>query len=118
MKKLFVILSMFICAQAFGQQYLNAPIPRQHIANAPLSVSVTTSSANMYASNLARTAMSCTNVGAVTAFIAYGSNAAITNGGTAILAGTTWWMDDYLFTTQAIQVIAANPTTLACTEFQ
>ena len=117
MKKLLAIVALLFCTLA-SANYLNTPNPLQHIANAPLAVSVTSSSATMIAGNINRTAMSCTNTGGVTAFLAYGSNAAIVGGGTAILAGVTWWMDDYLFTTQAIQVIAASATTLSCQEYQ
>ena len=97
---------------------LQGSSPWQHIANAPVTVAVTTTSAQLIGSNTARTGLSCTNIGSVNAYLAYGTNPAILSGGTAILAGTTWWMDNYLFTTQAINVIAPSATTLSCQEFQ
>ena len=69
-----------------------------------------------YAANPLRTGLSCTNFGAANAFLAFGSNAAVSGAGTAITVGSTWWMDPFLFTTQAVNVIGS--TTLACQEYQ
>jgi hypothetical protein len=117
MKKyiLALLLTFATCANA---NYLQGPIPRQHAAITPVAGSVTTASAQLIAANINRTGLACTNIGTSTAFLAYGANTAILNGGTAISPGATWWMDDYLFTTDAVNVIAASATTIACQEFQ
>ena len=97
--------------------YLQSPAPRQHTAAAPSSITVTTSSAQAVTVNLTRTGFKCTNLGTVTVFAAYGSNAAILNGGNAIFPGATWWMDDYEFTTQSVNMIASASANVACQEF-
>ena len=118
MKKI-LIAFVFIFA-SFGAQanYLMSPTPMQHVPSAPVSVSVTTSSTQGVAINANRTALECTNIGTSTAFLAYGANAAVLSSGTAIAPGVTWWMDDYLFTTAAVNVIGAASTTLSCQEMQ
>ena len=116
MKKLLLCLLMLFATSASATNYLQPPTPRQHIANAPSAIVSTGASSTAFAANPLRTGLACTNFGSTNAFLAYGSNAAISGGGIAVLAGSTWWMDDYLFTTQAIQVIGV--TTLSCQEFQ
>ena len=115
--KYILALLLAIATPVHATNYLQAPAPRQHAALAPVSVSVTTSSTVAIAANISQTSLECTNIGTATVFLAYGSNTAIVNGGTAIAAGATWWMDDYLFTTQGINVIGSSATTLACQEF-
>ena len=117
MRILLSILFIAFCTVA-NANYLQGPIPRQHAAVTPVAGSVTTASAQLIAANINRTGLECTNIGTSTAFLAYGANVAILNGGTAIPPGATWWMDDYLFTTAAVNVIAASATTMACQEFQ
>ncbi len=106
-----------INAQA-ASNFLKTPQPSVHVASAPIAGTSTTSSSQLAPLNLDRTGMNCTNLGTVSVFIAYGSNAAILNGGTVIAAGSTWWMDDYLFTTQAVNVISSASANVACTEYQ
>ena len=120
MKYIIIAIAFLIaaCNPAYSASYLTNPLPRQHVAQAPIAGTATTSSAVLVASNLNRTGLNCTNLGTVSIFIAYGSNAAILNGGTVIPAGATWWMDDYLFTTQAVNVISASSANIACTEYQ
>ena len=122
MKMILLFLSTLMLAACnlagAAPNYLQSPSPQQHTAIAPLAASVTTASAQLIAANINRTGLACTNIGTSTAFLAYGANTAILNGGTAISPGATWWMDDYLFTTAAVNVIAASATTMACQEFR
>jgi len=117
MKTLLFALTLLFAQSVFAVAYQPAT-PVQHNAVAPAAISVTTASVQAFASNGLRTALECTNTGASTVFLGYGTNAAIVNGGTAITAGSTWWMDDYLFTVQSINVISVASGSLACQEFQ
>lgn len=116
--KTFIFIILLMLSTMAHAVYLTTPAPMQHAANAPLAISVTTSSATAVVFNINRTGLECTNIGTTSAFLAFGANAAIVGGGLAIPAGATWWMDDYLFTTQSVQMIAASTTSLACTEYQ
>jgi hypothetical protein len=119
MKKVLGLLAILLLASFQTQaapNYLQAPTPRQHGALAPVAVSSIVTSATAFAANPSRTSLVCTNTGSATVYLAFGANAAVSGSGIAVTAGTTWWMDDYSFTTQAIQIIGIS--TLACQEFQ
>jgi hypothetical protein len=117
-KVLLSLLFIASCSPVYAANYLQAPTPKQHVAAAPVSISVTTTSAQVVAINATRTGLECTNLSTTaTVTVGYGSNAAIVNGGTAILPGQHWWMDDYLFTTLAINMIGSASAIVACTEF-
>ena len=116
MKRILFIAALLFSAQASALYYPYPAQPLQHIANAPSAIVSTGTSSTAFAANPLRTGLACTNFGSANAFLAYGSNTAVSGGGIAILAGSTWWMDDYMFTNQAIQVIGV--TTLSCQEFQ
>ncbi len=116
MKKILFIVAMLFSVHASALYYPYSPHPLQHIANAPIVITSTGTSSTGLATNIARTGLECTNTGSATVYLAFGSNAAVSGSGLAITAGSTWWMDDYMFTNQAVQVIGV--TTLSCTEYQ
>lgn len=116
MKKLLLCLLVLLSTSASATNYLQPPAPRQHIANAPIVINSTGTSSTGLAANTVRTGLECTNTGSATAYLAFGANAAVSGSGLALTAGSTWWMDDYMFTNQAVQVIGI--TTLSCTEYQ
>lgn len=111
---IFLIFPLF----ANAANYLDIPIARQHIAKAPVVISVTSTSSTGITENASRTGLECTNTGSVDIHLAFGANAATLTGGTVMQPGVTRWMDDYSFTTQAINVISASSSSLSCTEYQ
>ena len=120
MKYIVLILSLILAAcQPVYANYLQAPIPRQHNAMPPVSVSVTTASTLGIAANPDRTSLVCTNNSTtLIAYVAFGANSAIIDGGIAIAPGVTWWMDDYMFTTAAVNVIGDGALTFSCQEYK
>lgn len=114
MKK--ILLIVLLAWSGFVHASLQASLPQQHIANAPLSITTTTTSTTIIAANVSRAGLDCTNTGTATVNLAFGANAAVAGAGLAITAGATWWTDDYSFTTQSVQAIGAS--TLSCQEWQ
>lgn len=84
-------------------------------AMSPATAIVTGSSALMVASNGNRKGLILTHLGSsgpVSLSFGATTNLAILNGGLSLTAGTRWTMDDYAFTTSAINAIAqaSGPT--------
>lgn len=84
-------------------------------AVSPASAVVTASSAQMIASNGLRKGLILTHLGSsgpVSLSFGATTNLAVLNAGLSLTAGTRWTMDDYAFTTSAINAIAtaSGPT--------
>ena len=108
---------LVLAAQAFAlTNSLQSALPQQHLGAAPISVTTGVTSAAVVVANGTRTGLVCTNIGTYTVFLAVG-NTAVASSGIAILANTTWKMDAYTFSTQAVNAISASASTLSCNEF-
>lgn len=109
-----LLLFLLFSTQAFA---LSAADPRQHSPNAPVTISVTNSSAQGIVANLNRTGLVCTNVGSDNVSIAWGGNAAVSNKGITLTPGLSFSFDDYMMTTAAMNVISPTSTTMSCQEY-
>ncbi len=87
--------------------------------NAPAAVAVGVGSALAVAANALRKGLILVNTAGVNTSIAFGANAAVLNAGITLVPLSTWKMDEYSFTTEAVNAIsAAGPSNLAVQEFQ
>lgn len=119
MKRILIAtLLLFSVAAVGAPQYLVPPNPMQHLALAPITISVTGSSAQGIAVNSNRTGLACVNVGGANVSLAWGSNTAQNNYGITLAPGIAFVMDDYIFTTAAMNVISPTSSTLSCQEYQ
>lgn len=88
-------------------------------ATAPTAVSVGTSSGLAVAANANRKGLILTNTSNKSMSLSFDGNAAVLNSGITLVAnGGTWVMDEYSFTTAAVNAIAGGTTmNLAVQEF-
>lgn len=87
-------------------------------ANTQNNVSVGVTSVGVLSSNTARTGGVFTNASAAIIYIGIGQNALVGKGIT-LYPGGTWYMDEYSYTTEAINAIATvAASTLSFQEFQ
>lgn len=98
--------------------YLVQASPAQHAPLAPITISVTSTSAQGITVNPNRTGLACVNVGTANVSIAWGSNTAVVNYGVTLAPAIAFVMDDYMFTTATMNVISPTSTTLSCQEYQ
>ena len=119
MKKIIFILAIIVSSSAFASpSQLTLPNPMVHTGNAPSALAIGTASAQIFAQNFNRTGLLCEDTGTVSVSLSYGASAAVVGGGITIPAGGSWKMDDYSFSTQAINAIASAAGTLSCLELQ
>ena len=86
---------------------------------APAQATVGASSGLLLASNSSRTGLFVFNGSANTVSFAFGSNAAVLNSGITLYPGGVWYMDEYTFTTAAVNAIAgAAGSLVSIQEFQ
>ena len=78
------------------------------IAAVPITATVGTSSIQILSANSKRSGLSVVNVSRNTISLAFG-HPAILNGGITLLSGAAFGMDQFLFTTQAMNAIATAP---------
>ena len=88
-------------------------------ANAATSVTCAATTTVLIASNASRKGLVITNTGARNIFIGIGASAVLNQGIFLVQGGGSWVMDDYTFTTQAINGITTTSTSIiAIQEFQ
>lgn len=86
--------------------------------SAPTAASVGITSAQALAANADRAGLVLVNTSDNTISIAFGANAAVLNSGITLLAGASWAMNEYQFSTAAVNAIASAVTSnLAIQEF-
>lgn len=84
---------------------------------ASVTIPVTSTSALGIAANPLRTGLVCVNVGQANVSLGFG-NTAINNYGITLIPGVAFSMDDYLFTTAAMNAVSPTSSTLSCQEYQ
>lgn len=86
---------------------------------APATATAGVASAQMVAANTNRRGLVISNTSANRVFLAFGSNNATLNRGIYLGPGGNWLMDQYTFTTQAVNAIAAAAgSTLSIQEYE
>lgn len=94
-----------------------APIPSGNgTPDTPATYSVTSSSGQAVASNTNRKGLVIINLGAVNVSFGCGTTAAL-NSGITLTPNGTWVMDQFTFTTLAINAICSTTSTLSIQEY-
>jgi hypothetical protein len=114
MKKLLFLFLFLISVDVFAASAAN---PKQHSPNAPITISVTGSSTQGIPYNQDRTGLDCINVGTANVSISF-NGAAVVNYGITLEPAMYFNMDDYDFSTAAMNVISPATSTLSCQEYQ
>jgi len=87
------------------------------VPSAPATASVTSSSSQAIAANALRKGLIIINLGATNVSFGCGATAVL-NSGITLNANGTWVMDNYTFTTLAINAICASTATLSIQEYE
>jgi hypothetical protein len=94
------------------------PVPSAATGLAPTFATVGTSSAQILASNSSRKGLVLVNTSTNTISLAFGANAAVLNSGITLIGGGAFNMDQYQFSTAAINAIASSASSnIAIQEF-
>ncbi len=88
-------------------------------ANSPTNVTCNSATTALVSSNTSRKGLVITNTGSEDVFIGIGASAEVNKGIYLVAGGGTWAMDEYTFTTQAINGITTTSTSnVSIQEFQ
>lgn len=88
-------------------------------AQAPTAASVGVTSAQVVAANTSRKGLVLTNNSTANISIAFGGNAAVSGSGIVLYPGGVFFMDEYMFTTAAVNAVAtAAASNLGVQEWQ
>lgn len=98
---------------------VTATTPTALSGNAPATVSVGVASGALVAINASRKGLVVTNNSSAIVSLAFGANAAVLSSGITLKPGGVWDMDQFTFTTQAVNAIAASAASgVSYQEFQ
>lgn len=85
-------------------------------ASSPTSAAVANTSGLVVAANASRKGLVIVNVGSANVSLGFGS-AAVANSGVTLTPNGVYEMDDYLFTTAAVNAISPTSSTVAIQEY-
>lgn len=88
------------------------------IPTAPAAPSVGASSGEIVATNANRKGLVIVNTSGGNISLAFGANAAVLNSGITLYPNGAWEMDEWTFTTLAVNAIAGGSTNVAVQEFE